>query len=37
MLTHRVREGQMNQAIAKIEALDSISGSITRIRLEHMG
>ena len=37
MLTHRVREGQMNQAIARIEALDSISGSVTRIRLEHLG
>jgi len=37
MLTHRVREGQMNEAIAKIEALDSISGSITRIRVEHLG
>ena len=37
MLTHRVREGQMNEAIARIEALDSISGSVTRIRLEHLG
>ncbi len=34
MLTHRVLEGQMDQAIAAIEALDSISGEIMRIRLE---
>ncbi len=36
MLTHRVLEGQMDQAIAAIEALDSIDGSIMRIRLEHL-
>ena len=36
MLTHRVREGQMNEAIAKIEALDSISGSVVRIRVEQL-
>ena len=36
MLTHRVREGQMNEAIARIEALDAIEGSVTRIRLEHL-
>jgi homoserine dehydrogenase len=36
MLTHRVMEGQMNQAIEAIEALDSISGSVTRIRVEHL-
>ncbi len=34
LLTHRVLEGQMDQAIATIEALDSISGRIMRIRLE---
>ncbi len=34
MLTHRVLEGQMDQAISAIEALDSISGEIMRIRLE---
>ena len=33
-LTHRVREGNMNQAIQRIEALQSIKGKITRIRLE---
>ena len=36
MLTHRVSEGQMNAAIAKIEALDSIDGSVTRIRVEQL-
>jgi homoserine dehydrogenase len=36
MLTHRVREGQMNEAIARIEALDSIAGSVTRIRVEQL-
>jgi len=34
MLTHRVREAQMNDAIARIEALDAIDGSVTRIRVE---
>ena len=36
MLTHVVVEGSMNQAIADIEALDTIGGPITRIRLEHL-
>ena len=34
MLTHRVQEAKMNQAIASIEALSSICGSVTRIRME---
>lgn len=34
ILTHRIREAQMDEAISKIEALDSISGKVTRIRLE---
>ena len=34
MLTHRIREKQMNEAIRRIEALDAISGTVTRIRLE---
>jgi len=34
ILTHRIREAKMNEAIAKIEGLDSISGAVTRIRLE---
>ena len=36
MLTRMVREGQMNQAIARIEALDALHGKITRIRVEHL-
>ena len=36
LLTHVVREGQMNQAIANIEALDSVDGRVTRIRLEYL-
>ena len=36
LLTHVVREGQMNEAIQQIEALDSICASVTRIRLEHL-
>jgi len=36
MLTHKVLERNMNDAIARIEALDSISGSVIRIRLEHL-
>ena len=36
MLTRRVREQQMNQAIARIEALDALHGSVTRIRVEHL-
>jgi homoserine dehydrogenase len=34
MLTHRVIERQMNAAIARIEALDSVQGAVTRIRME---
>lgn len=37
MLTHKVREGDMNQAISEIESLDSITGSVTRIRMESLG
>ena len=36
LLTHVVLERQMNQAIGQIEALDSIDGQVTRIRLEHL-
>ena len=36
LLTHVVLERQMNQAIDKIEALDSVEGQVTRIRLEHL-
>jgi homoserine dehydrogenase len=34
MLTHQVQEQQMNDAIAQIEALDSIHNKVTRIRVE---
>jgi homoserine dehydrogenase len=36
LLTHRVKEGRMNEAIERIEARDSISGTVTRIRVEHL-
>ena len=36
MLSHRVKEGRMDEAIARIEALDSIKGKVTRIRMEHL-
>jgi homoserine dehydrogenase len=36
MLTHRVIEKNMNEAIARIEALSSINARIMRIRLEHL-
>lgn len=36
MLTHRVQEGQMNQAISAIESMDSIQGSVSRIRVEYL-
>jgi homoserine dehydrogenase len=34
MLTHQVVEKQLNRAIQAIESLDSITGQVTRIRLE---
>ncbi len=34
MLTHTVKETQMNKAIEEIEALPGISGNVTRIRVE---
>jgi len=36
ILTQRVLEKHMNQAIAQIEALPSIAGKVMRIRLEHL-
>ena len=36
MLTHSIREWRMNEAITRIEALDTIQGPLTRIRLEHL-
>ena len=36
MLTHRVIEKQMNEAIQQIESLKTISGEVTRIRMESL-
>ena len=36
ILTQRVLERQMNQAVARLQALDTISGEVTRIRLEQL-
>ena len=36
LLTHRVLERQMNQAIEEIESLDAVYGNVTRIRVEHL-
>ena len=36
MLTHRVIEKQMNEAIKQIESLSTISGDVTRIRMENL-
>ncbi len=36
ILTQRVQEQKMNDAIAAIEALGAICGSVTRIRVEHL-
>ena len=35
ILTQEVKEQQMNEAIAKIEASEDIDGAVTRIRVEH--
>jgi len=37
LLTQKVRESNLNTAIAEVESLDEINGSIARIRLEHLG
>jgi homoserine dehydrogenase len=36
ILTHRVREKYANQAIASIEALDSVAGPVVRLRMEEL-
>ena len=36
MLTQSVRESQMNAALGGIEALDSVAGKVTRIRVEQL-
>ncbi len=35
MLTHRVIEKQMVEALQQIEALETIEGAVTMIRVEH--
>ena len=37
LLTQKVKESDINAAIAEVEAFDEIDGSVTRIRLEHLG
>jgi homoserine dehydrogenase len=37
MLTQLTLEKEMNAAIAAIEALDTVSGKVARIRLETLG
>ncbi|MCX7628111.1 MAG: homoserine dehydrogenase [Methylophilaceae bacterium] len=37
ILTHITREKNINQAIARIEALPTLSGKVTRIRMEELG
>jgi homoserine dehydrogenase len=37
MLTHLTVEKRVNAAIAKMEALPTVSGQVTRIRLEELG
>jgi homoserine dehydrogenase len=36
LLTHKVREGQMNDALARIAALDAVHGEVMRIRVESL-
>ncbi|MBK1649400.1 homoserine dehydrogenase [Rhabdochromatium marinum] len=36
MLTHRVTEGDMNRAMARIEALEAVQGPVARIRMESL-
>ncbi|BBL76991.1 homoserine dehydrogenase [Methylomagnum ishizawai] len=37
LLIHKVRERELNEAVARIEALPTIGGSVKRIRLETLG
>lgn len=36
LLTHRVAEQRMDEAIAALEALDDVAGPVMRIRVEHL-
>ncbi|UCB55517.1 MAG: homoserine dehydrogenase [Thiotrichales bacterium] len=37
LLTQKVRERELNTAMAEVERFDEIEGSVARIRLEHLG
>jgi len=37
ILTHRVLENNMNKALSEVEALSTIQGEVTRIRVESLG
>jgi len=37
ILTHRVLENNMNKALSEVEALNTIQGEVTRIRVESLG
>ena len=37
LLSSKVVEKNMDEALVQIEALDSIQGSVTKIRMEHLG
>lgn len=36
MLSHRVREGRMNRALARIQDLESVTGKVVRLRMEQL-
>jgi homoserine dehydrogenase len=36
LVTHRVREAQINEAIAALEALEGVTGKVVRIRVEQL-
>ena len=36
MLTHTVREGQMREALERVESLDVVDGEVVRLRVEHL-
>jgi homoserine dehydrogenase len=37
LVTQKVKESDMNAAIAEVEAFEEVEGRVTRIRLEHLG
>jgi len=37
LLTHKVREGAMNEAISELEKLDTITDKVNKIRMEALG